>query len=191
MQAIRRKIISFFQLFPDFIRKFLVRSFGLFVIWKCLYLFLFSEKRLLDKPLTNLVSTQAVYLLNKINHTVEFNARPSVSYHEIDGLTHFTETNLVLLNNHVVVIILDSCNGLELLVLYVGFIIAMPAVWYRKFFFSIVGMLVIHFMNVLRCVGLAELAINWVNAFDIAHHYIFKVVVYCNIFFRSRQDFLH
>lgn len=183
MQAIRRKIDSYYQLFPSVIRKFLVRSFILFVVWKCFYLFLFSEKRIIDRPLTELVSNQAVNLLNIINHSKEFISRPSFSIHETEGLTRFTPTNLILFKDHVIIVMLDSCNGLELLVLYVGFIIAMPAVWHRKFFFSVFGIILIHVMNLLRCVGLAELAINWHNVFDIAHHYVFKVIIYATIFF--------
>jgi exosortase/archaeosortase family protein len=148
-----------------------------------MYLFLFSESRTIDKPLTNLVSNQSAYLLNNFKNTNEFIVRPSVSYHEIDGLTHISENNLLIFKNNPVIIVLDSCNGLELFVLYVGFIIAMPSVWYRKLSFSIFGIILIHFMNILRCVGLAELAIHWVSAFHIAHHYVFKIVVYSTIFF--------
>lgn len=183
MQTIRKIIGNYTNEFPIVIQKFLLRSFTLFVFWKCLYLFLLREKRLIDKPLTNFVSSQSVYFLNKINQTKNFIVRPSVSYHELDGLTHFTENNLILLNNHVIIIMLDSCNGLELFVLYLGFILAMPAATHRKVIFSVFGIALIHFMNLLRCIGLAELAINWKNAFDIAHHYVFKIIVYSTIFF--------
>lgn len=183
MQTIRKIIGNYTNVFPIVIQKFLFRSLVLFVVWKCIYLFLLREKRLIDKPLTNLVSSQSVYFLNKINQTKDFNFRPSVSYHELDGLTHFTENNLILLNNHVIIIMLDSCNGLELFVLYFGFILAMPAATYRKVIFSVFGIALIHLMNLMRCIGLAELAINWKNAFDIAHHYVFKIIVYSTIFF--------
>ncbi len=183
MQAFRRIIGYYTKEFPKVIKKFLARSFVLFIVWKCMYLFLFSESRTIDKPLTNLVSNQSAYLLNNFKNTNEFIVRPSVSYHEIDGLTHISENNLLIFKNNPVIIVLDSCNGLELFVLYVGFIIAMPSVWYRKLSFSIFGIILIHFMNILRCVGLAELAIHWVSAFHIAHHYVFKIVVYSTIFF--------
>lgn len=78
--------------------------------------------------------------------------------------------------------IADPCNGLELLVLYLIFIIALPATLKRKLFFVVAGLLIIHFVNILRCVGLVALLIHYDEYFNIAHHYIFKMAVYFTIF---------
>ncbi|MFZ9718713.1 MAG: exosortase/archaeosortase family protein, partial [Chitinophagaceae bacterium] len=60
--------------------------------------------------------------------------------------------------------------------------LAMPASWKRKVIFAFTGAIIIHFVNLIRCVGLCALAINASVHFDFAHHYLFKIMVYSTIF---------
>lgn len=78
--------------------------------------------------------------------------------------------------------IADGCNGLELYILYLGFLVAIPSSVKRKLFYGVFGALVIYLVNMFRCVGLAYMAIYWRDQFDFAHHYLFKVIVYGTIF---------
>lgn len=77
-----------------------------------------------------------------------------------------------------VVSIEDGCNGLELMVLYIGFIVCMPATLKRKVIFGIIGPLLIYVVNVLRCAGVAYIIIYYPKFADFAHHYVFTFVVY-------------
>jgi len=76
----------------------------------------------------------------------------------------------------------DGCNALELYVLYLVFLFSFPAALKRVLLFSIVGIAIIYISNIIRLAGLASMNIHRVNALDMAHHYVFKMVVYALIF---------
>ena len=167
--------------FPPQIKTFLIRSFILFVVWKGLYLLLWSEKRTLDDPLTQMVAKHSVWLLNQITPGNQFTAKPMIAVKNFEGEIQVSRVSRIDRNGKPIMNIADECNGLELFILYFGFLFAMPAAIKRKIWFGIGGILIIHAVNVFRCVGLGLLLMNWDTYFDIAHHYIFKIIVYSTI----------
>ena len=176
------KLKSILADFPPQIKTFLIRSFILFVVWKGLYLLLWSEKRTLDDPLTQIVAKHSVWVLNQITPGNTFTAKPMIAVKNFEGEIQVSRVSRIDRNSKPIMNIADECNGLELFVLYFGFLLAMPAVIKRKIWFGLCGILIIHVVNILRCVGLGLLLMNWDTYFDIAHHYIFKIMVYSTIF---------
>ena len=168
--------------FPPQIKTFLIRSFILFVVWKGLYLLLWSEKRTLDDPLTQMVAKHSVWVLNQITPGSQFTAKPMIAMKNDEGEIHVSRVSRIDRNGKPIMNIADECNGLELFVLYFGFLLAMPTTIKRKLWFGFGGILIIHAVNIFRCVGLGLLLMNWDTYFDIAHHYIFKIMVYSTIF---------
>lgn len=169
--------------FPPLVKTFLIRALLLFVIWKGLYLFFWSESRTLDDPLTLLVGKQSAQLLNFFTASGDFNSKPMVALKRFEGEIQVSQVAFVSKGTKPIMNIADECNGLELFVLYIGFIIAMPTSIKRKLIFGISGILIIHAVNLLRCIGLGLLVMHWDQYFDVAHHYIFKIMVYSTIFF--------
>jgi exosortase family protein XrtF len=176
------KLKSILADFPPQIKTFLIRSFILFVVWKGLYLLLWSEKRTLDDPLTQMVAKHSVWVLNQITPGNTFTAKPMIAVKNFEGAIQVSRVSRIDRNGKPIMNIADECNGLELFVLYFGFLLAMPALIKRKIWFGLCGILIIHVVNILRCVGLGLLLMNWDTYFDIAHHYIFKIMVYSTIF---------
>jgi exosortase family protein XrtF len=176
------KLKSILADFPPQIKTFLIRSFILFVVWKGLYLLLWSEKRTLDDPLTQMVAKHSVWVLNQITPGNTFTAKPMIAVKNFEGEIQVSRVSRIDRNGKPIMNIADECNGLELFVLYFGFLLAMPAAIKRKIWFGLCGILIIHVVNILRCVGLGLLLMNWDTYFDIAHHYIFKIMVYSTIF---------
>ena len=168
--------------FPPQIKTFLIRSFILFVVWKGLYLLFWSEKRTLDDPLTQMVAKHSVWVLNQITAGNQFTAKPMIAVKNFEGEIQVSRVSRIDRNGKPIMNIADECNGLELFILYFGFLLAMPATIKRKLWFGFGGILIIHAVNVIRCVGLGLLLMNWDTYFDIAHHYIFKIMVYSTIF---------
>lgn len=168
--------------FPPQIKTFLIRSFILFVVWKGLYLLFWSEKRTLDDPLTQMVAKHSVWVLNQITPGNQFTAKPLLAMKNFEGEIQVSRVSRIDRNGKPIMNIADECNGLELFILYFGFLLAMPATIKRKLWFGFGGILIIHTVNVFRCVGLGLLLMNWDTYFDIAHHYIFKIMVYSTIF---------
>jgi exosortase/archaeosortase family protein len=100
-----------------------------------------------------------------------------------DGVPVFTQSSRIDRNGEKVILISWPCNGLELMALYGWFIIAFPAATKRKLLFMVSGLLLIHFLNLLRCAALVFIALYWDVAFNFAHHYLFTTLVYGVVFF--------
>lgn len=168
--------------FPLEVKFFLLRSFFLFILWKSIYILYLGYERILDKPLTNLVGAHTAWTLNVFSGDKIFTTREVISIREFEGQYQVAPVSLVQKKGKKLLAIADGCNGLELFILYIGFLIAMPASIKRRVLFLLTGAVLIHIVNILRCVGLCVLAINSSVHFDFAHHYLFKIIVYGTIF---------
>ena len=88
----------------------------------------------------------------------------------------------IYLHQDRVLSIADACNALELLVLYGGLILCLPAGASRKAIFITGGIVLIEIMNVIRCTALVLLYLHRPEYVDFSHHYLFSFVVYGFIF---------
>lgn len=159
-----------------------LKALFLFLLWKAIYLLLLLPTRMLDKPLTDAVGNQTVKVLNLVHGTQGFVAKSIVSENLFEGQLVISEASVIFFNVKRVMGIADPCNGLELIVLYVGFILIMPAKLKRKFLYVVFGVLLIYLLNVLRCAALATIQIYVKHFFVFAHHYLFKIIIYAAIF---------
>jgi len=75
----------------------------------------------------------------------------------------------------------DSCNGLELYALLIGFVLSYgkgKLSWLYSSLFLLISILFIFLINVSRIVGLALLVYYRAPHFQIFHKYVFAAVVY-------------
>lgn len=179
-------LISFFPSqwakLPSSVRQFLIKSAFLLVIFETYNLGFESRYKWLNIPLTNTVADYTVKLLNFLNPSSIYTRKEVISSDITEGVISYTHANLILRENKKVLFIADSCNGLEMQALFLGFILAIPNQWKRKLLFILIGPLLIFYVNVLRCTGLVELRLFYPFHFDFAHHYLFKIIVYSFIF---------
>jgi exosortase family protein XrtF len=167
---------------PRSVRLFLLRGLVFFLIWKSIYLLLLLPNRVIDKPLTRAVGQGATVALNLITHSKTFSAK--------DGVNEFKESNGTRIeyivevdaNQEKSLSIADVCNGLELIILYLGFIVCLPSEINRKIKFSLLGLILIYIVNVLRCTFLVLIYLHYPAYLDFSHHYLFKIIIYGFIF---------
>jgi exosortase/archaeosortase family protein len=167
---------------PLSIRLFLGKALLFFVVWKIIYgLFLFDSK-IIDYPLTTHLGDVSVLVLNKFGPIDGFSTRRITvnSIKEEEVLK--TEVSQIYHNDKAVLNIADVCNGLELMVLYIGFILCMPPKFIRQVLYIILGIVILDAVNILRCVGLIYLREYYHVYFEFAHHYLFKITVYAATF---------
>ncbi|MES2240991.1 MAG: hypothetical protein V4497_12110 [Bacteroidota bacterium] len=181
--TLKSQISSEIQHFPSAVRFFLLRILLLSILWKCLYVFLLSEPKALDEPLTEKVGQHSAWVLNQLYQSNQFYAKSLVTKNQFEGQVQIIKGSHIYFGESLVMCIGDACNGLELFVLYVVFLIALPASFKRKVIFIVGGLMIIHIVNIFRCVGLVAFLIYYDKYFNIAHHYIFKMMVYMVIFF--------
>ena len=176
------KVNSLKNNIPLPIRLFLGKALLFFILWKIVYGFFFFDSQLLDQPLTSHIGKTATQILNSLGQMSGFTAE-NESYNGVfAGETLNNNVSAIYHNDTKVLHIANVCNGLELIVLYIGFIICMPSSIMRKIKYIVIGVLLLDFTNIIRCVGLIYLREYFEAYFQFAHHYLFKMMVYLATF---------
>lgn len=157
---------AYYYKLPAEARKFIIKALIIFIAWKLLYNFILIPINIPDQQLTYIVGKGAAWFL-------------SLFY----GDAGFEGMNFILINGHRTAKITPSCNGLELIVLFIGFLLCLPTTKKRFFLFVIAGIAGIIVLNILRCAGLAYMMLNHHSLTDFAHHYAFKIAVYAFVFY--------
>ena len=118
-----------------------------------------------------------------LNHRVAFDAS---IFLKLFGYTTAIEPGnhqfLIEINTKPMVGVGNPCNGLELFILFTGFIICFPGGTKKKMWFIPVGILIIHFSNLIRAACLALIQCYKPQYLEINHHYTFVIIVYGIIF---------
>ena len=159
---------------PPVVKRFLLRALIIFICWKLLYHPFLFPVRVPDKQLTHITADVTAWVYKII----------------IGGEISITETPrgefpkaIFYINGQRGIGIADPCNGLELYVLYIGFLFCLPQPKKKMLLYITGGLAVIFVLNILRCVALAWLNLHDYAVADFAHHYLFKMIVYGVIFY--------
>jgi exosortase/archaeosortase family protein len=164
----KEKIIESYRKLPVAVRKFLVRATILIIVWKLLYFFVLNPIHVPDKMITDATAFATAKVIGW--------------FHFVTSVEYMTLRDNVFLNGRKVLGIAHDCNGLELFVLYIGFLLCIPTTVWRVLLFSIAGISLVYILNVFRCVGLVMMTYHGSHWVDFAHHYAFKMVIYAVIF---------
>lgn len=162
---------------PASIRRMVILGTILLAGWKTMYTLWLEPKRILDRPLTIMVSTQTAGLMQFLWPAGNYDVLSENQFRSTQP-TGDIEHMFILKNGKPTISIADNCNGLELMVLYAAFIVCMPGKAGRKWAFILLGIPLIHLANLGRCIGLVGMHLQWPGLFDFAHHYLFKIMVY-------------
>ncbi|MFC2186656.1 hypothetical protein [Peijinzhouia sedimentorum] len=167
---------------PSPVRGFLIKGLIIFLAWKLVYSLFLLPDRVIDEPLTQLVGKHTVIQLNRMADGDPFHAVEKTHYIVQEGVESYPVQTVLYFNDIPLSGIGDPCNGLEVFVLYLGFIIAFPSSWLRKAFFIPAGIVIIYVANIARFVGLIWLQWYKPGMLEFAHDYLYKGVIYLMIF---------
>lgn len=173
------RISEKWRLIPGPVKSFLCKALVLFIVWKALYLSILLPSRVLDRPITDVVGVSTTKTLNFFSRPSDYTVRPAANT-KFDGTKE--DVMAISRGRERVLSIADACNGLEVMVLYAGLIICLPAGWRRKSAYILTGMVFIEILNVIRCAGLVLVYERYPAYLDFSHHYLFTFVVYALIF---------
>ncbi len=159
---------------PREARLFLLKGIVLLLGWNLLYSFVLEPHHLIDPLLTKITGAGTYALTRQLfaGHWVRM----------VPGINQLGFGEAIQLDHQPTIIIFSGCNGLELFVLYAGFICCIPISFKRMVIFIFSGVALIYVLNVIRCTALVYLKYHHFKSFDIAHHYIFQYTVYLIIF---------
>ncbi|MBW4891278.1 archaeosortase/exosortase family protein [Mucilaginibacter sp. HMF5004] len=167
---------------PKAVKVFLSRALIILVVWKILYLGFLAPHRTLDAPLTYSVASLTAGALNLYTHSKAYTSKTtSRSYKTETGAIGYVYEEAICINGKIVVYIEDACNGLELFVLYISFILILPSAAKYKAGYTILGVIAIYAVNVFRCAMVAYMVLYYPTHADFAHHYVFAFIVYAFI----------
>jgi exosortase/archaeosortase family protein len=170
VQTLRASIIRFFGKIPTEVKNFVVKGCLILVGWCLLYGLVFKHYHLLDPQLTSFTGETIIRIL----HFLYSNQHPGIIYTDLGAK--------ISLNDREVLYLGDACNGLDLYVLFTGFIMCVPMDVKKMTRYVVVGILCIFVLNIVRCLALIYLYDHQSSYTDIAHHYIFQLIVYAAIF---------
>ena len=141
--------------------RFVAYAFALCIGWFILYDFWLSD---FDKYLTLAVVDASVYALKLL------------------GYSAAAKDIMVQIDGEDTVFVYHACNGMILMALFIGFILAFPGPIKKKLFYIPFGLIIINVLNVLRVTALALNAHYFHQTLSFNHKYTFTVIVYAAIF---------
>ena len=144
--------------------RFLLKVLILYIAWFVLYeQWLHPDGRLDNWVIQNSLSLSSI-ILRLFNYNVAIAGR-GISVDEKTGLS-----------------IGDACDGVNLIALFIGFIIAFPGSIKNKIIFCIGGSIAIHLLNVLRIASLSVIQLYHPDWMEFHHAYTFTFTIYAFIF---------
>jgi len=150
--------------------QFLGKAVGLYLLWHLVYYYWIEPEGTVNHVLTYAVGYISCVMLQLFGYN--------------SFISPFSDqiTNLYVDNKHLVMIE-HGCNGLVLMALFAGFVIAYPGPLKKKLWYVPLGIVAIYVINSLRVVALAFNQMLSKGTFDFNHKYTFTIVVYGAIFF--------
>ncbi len=152
---------------------FLVKSLIIYTAWNLLYFGYISSKTRIEEKMTSTIALVSSRIMNAWGfHTYTLDTFDN---------GHFSYSE-VILDNEPLLLIANPCNGLVLLVLFIGFIIAYPGNWQVKIVYILFGCLLIYLINLIRIQMLLLNLIYAEGSFDFNHKYTYTIAVYLCVF---------
>jgi exosortase/archaeosortase family protein len=176
---------------PPEVLQFLWKALALFIGWKLLYSFVLSPRDMPDAFLTRQLGNGTSIAMNWFYQTDDFQPRHTERYEKYGSDSLLLTTTMVqcknctLENGRKIINVLGiyrACNGLELMILYAGFILCFTGSFSRKLLYIIGGIVALYLLNVFRCMVLGYVVLEHAKHFDIAHKYFFNTIVYALTF---------
>ena len=154
---------------------FLVKFFISYLIMVGLYSFYLSktqEKETLFScsPITETVANQTATMIGFLGFKAEV-------------LQHHDELSFkVLVNNKYVSRVIEGCNSVSIIILFIAFIIAFSGSFKSTIFFGFIGSLLIYSTNIFRIAVLSIGILLYPKQQEILHSLVFPAIIYGMVF---------
>ena len=144
--------------------KFIAKALVIFILWYLLYELWLLPDGNLDRWLSlNIIGASAGIV-------------------EFFGYDVFTVNRIIGIGEYPGIEIVDGCNGIAAMGLFLGFILAYPGDWKNRISFCFAGVGIIYLVNILRVVTLTITQVKWPEFFDFTHDYSTTAIFYIVIF---------
>ncbi|WP_103665507.1 exosortase X [Gracilimonas amylolytica] len=144
--------------------KFIAKALGFFAIWYLIYDLWLLPAGELDRW----ISLNIVMVGGGILEAFGFDV---YAFGRVIGIVEYPGIEIV-----------DGCNGVAAIGLFLGFIFAYPGDWRNKLSFSLFGVSLIYVVNLLRIITLTITQAYYPSLFDFMHDYSTTTIFYLFIF---------
>lgn len=132
------------------------------------------------KPYTGINNWLSIQVLNSTR--IALSALGYDTSLDLSKASTYDFKNAVFIDGQPVVLVADGCNGLELMALFIGFLLSFPGPVKYKAIIIPFGSIMVFIINVLREVILALNYKYFQETFEFNHKYTYAFVVYFTIF---------
>lgn len=147
---------------------FVASMLGVYLFFQSLYDYVISPNTSVDAALIELIISQSEGILQFLGYEL---LTPNPMYTDHMGIKDTAG-----------VIIGTPCDGLSLFILFTSFLLVFSGKWWFKIIYILLGIGLIHFLNVLRVVALALVVKYSPESLDFHHSYTFTLFIYSIIF---------
>ena len=119
---------------------------------------------------TNLTARQSQSLLETIGYNATIEAHPDEASMKL------------IINNKYVARVIEGCNSVSVIILFVAFIMAFSGKWKPTFIFILAGSVLIYSVNLFRIVVLSIGLYHYPWRKEILHTVIFPLIIYGMVF---------
>lgn len=158
-----------YKLVIKFILTFLLVYIALSVAYK-FYLQFSDGSKFYPDYMTHLVAKQSEALLNMFGYNAQL-------------MPHPDEPSMkIIVNDIFIARVIEGCNALSVIILFVSFIVAFATNFKTTFFYILAGSVLIYAVNLFRIVLLTAGLYHYPNQKDIFHTVVFPGIIYGMVF---------
>ena len=154
---------------------FLIRFFVTYFILFGTYSFYLNKTQQKEgvfscSPITKAVANQTKTLLSVFDYNVEI-------------LQHTEEMSMkVILNNTYVSRVIEGCNSISIIILFIAFIVAFRGGIKETIIFGAIGSIIIYGVNIIRISFLTAMIYEYQHYQDVLHNIVFPLIIYGTTF---------
>jgi exosortase family protein XrtF len=149
---------------------FLIRFFVLYMVGNLVYGAWITSWHPKPDPLTTWVTEQSSSILNLFGWETEAYEHPG------------KPTTYIATAEEAIVSVYEGCNGLNVVIVFLSFLLAFGPYIRKLFWFIPLGLVVIHLSNLARIVLLAAVSVHMPKYLYFTHKYLFTAFIYLFVF---------
>jgi exosortase family protein XrtF len=150
---------------------FIVKFIGFYLVLNTLYGFWHESYEPRADPLTGSVTYQCARIISLVESGIT--AEPYANSPEVS----IKQAGKIVIN------VFEGCNGLNVMIVFLSFVVAFAGQWKETVVFSILGIALIYLLNLGRVISLFFIAKYYPNGLYFFHKYLFTgglyIVVFC------------
>lgn len=103
---------------------------------------------------------------------------------QVEEVSKADKASIGWLNNGKLVLnVFEGCNGVNVIVVFIAFVVSFGGDWRTMLLFILLGIFIINIINVIRLALLYWVATEYQMYFYLVHKYLFTAIIYAVVFF--------